>query len=100
MARNAPFADLGAPRACQSVVLSVHTAKTRHSGRMYGRKTARERPVPRPDSRDRILIRVRPSYSCIPTAVYIDLLVGIRHYVQYVLTEFTYLALHLHFTLS
>ena len=31
------------------MVLSVHTAKTRHSGRMFGRKTARKRP-----KRDRI----------------------------------------------
>ena len=46
LARHAPFAHLGAPRACQSVVRSVHTAKTRHSGRMFGRKTARKRRVP------------------------------------------------------
>ena len=44
LARNAPFAHLGAPRGYQSVVLSVHMAKTRHSGRMFGRKTARKRP--------------------------------------------------------
>jgi hypothetical protein len=49
LARNAPFAHLGAPRGCQSVVLSVHMAKTRHSWRMFGRKTARKRP-----KRDRI----------------------------------------------
>ena len=49
LARNAPFAHLGAPRACQSVSPSVHMAKTRHSGRMFGRKTARKRP-----KRDRI----------------------------------------------
>ena len=45
MAQNAPFAHVGAPRGCQSVVLSVHMAKTRHSGRMSGRKTARKRPT-------------------------------------------------------
>ena len=44
LAGNAPFAHVGAPRGCQSVVLSVHMAKTRHSGRMSGRKTARKRP--------------------------------------------------------
>ena len=49
LAQNATFAHLGAPRGCQSVVLSVHMAKTRHSGRMFGRKTARKRP-----KRDRI----------------------------------------------
>jgi hypothetical protein len=49
LARNAPFAHLGASRACQSVSLSVRVAKTRHSGRMFGRKTARKRP-----KRDRI----------------------------------------------
>ena len=38
LARNTPFAHLGAPRGCQIAVLSVHTAKTRHSGRMFGRK--------------------------------------------------------------
>ena len=47
--RNAPFAHVSAPRGCQSVVLSVHMAKTRHSGRMFGRETARKRP-----KRDRI----------------------------------------------
>ena len=62
LARNAPFAHLGACRGRQSVVLSVHMPKTRHSGRMFGRKTARKRPVTRPNQRDRILIRVRPSY--------------------------------------
>jgi hypothetical protein len=30
LARNTPFAHLDAPRACQSVVLSVHMAKTIH----------------------------------------------------------------------
>jgi hypothetical protein len=49
LARNTPFAHLGVRRACQSVVLSVHMAKTRHSGRMFGRKTARKRPVTRPN---------------------------------------------------
>ena len=49
LTRNGPFAHLGAPRACQSVVLSVHMAKTRHSGRMFGRKTARKWPVTRPN---------------------------------------------------
>jgi hypothetical protein len=42
LARNAHFAHLCAPRRCQSVVLSVHMAKTRHSGRMFGQKTARD----------------------------------------------------------
>jgi hypothetical protein len=51
LAGNAPFAHVGAPRGCQSVVLSVHMAKTRHSERMSGRKTARKRP-----NRDRIWI--------------------------------------------
>ena len=45
LAQNAPFAHLGAPRACQSVVLSVHMPKTRHYGPMFeqnnGPKTAR-----------------------------------------------------------
>jgi hypothetical protein len=49
LAQNAPFAHLGAPRGCQSVILLVHIAKTRHFGRMFGRKTARKRP-----KRDRI----------------------------------------------
>ena len=49
LARNAPFAHLGAPRACQSYCISDHTAKTRHSRHMFGRKTARKRP-----ERDRI----------------------------------------------
>jgi hypothetical protein len=44
LAGNAPFAHVGAHRGCQSVVLSGHMAKTRHSGRMFGRKTARKRP--------------------------------------------------------
>jgi hypothetical protein len=44
LAQNAPFAHLGAPKGCQSVALSVHMAKIRHSMRMFGRKTARERP--------------------------------------------------------
>jgi hypothetical protein len=43
LAQNAPIAQLGAPRACQSTCTSFHMAKTRHSGRMFGRKTARER---------------------------------------------------------
>ena len=47
--QNAPFAYLGAPMGCQSVVLSIHMAKTRHSGRIFKRKTARKRPVPRPN---------------------------------------------------
>jgi hypothetical protein len=38
LAQNAPFNNLGAPRACQSVVLSIYMPKTRHSGRMFGRK--------------------------------------------------------------
>jgi hypothetical protein len=41
LARNAPVAHLGAPSGCQSVVLSVHMAKTKNSGRMFGLKTAR-----------------------------------------------------------
>ena len=45
LARNAPFTHLGAPTGCQSVVLSVHmAAKTRHSRRVFGRKTARKWP--------------------------------------------------------
>ena len=44
LSQNAHVAHLGAPTGCQSVVLSVHMAKTRHSGRMFGRKTARKRP--------------------------------------------------------
>ena len=44
LARNAHVAHLGAPRGYQSVVVSVHMAKTRHSGRMFERKTARKRP--------------------------------------------------------
>ena len=51
LAQNAPFAHLGAPRACQSTCTSVHMAKARHSGRMFGWKTARKRP-----KRDRIHI--------------------------------------------
>ena len=39
LARNASFAHLGAPRACQSVALSVKLTKIRHSGRMFGRQT-------------------------------------------------------------
>ena len=53
LARNAPLAHLGALRGCQSVVLSVHMAKIRPSGRMFGRKTAQKRP-----NRDRIRIRM------------------------------------------
>jgi hypothetical protein len=41
LARNAPLAHLGAPRGCQSVVLSVHMAQNRHSGRMFGWETLR-----------------------------------------------------------
>jgi hypothetical protein len=41
LARNALFAHLGAPRGCQIVVLSVHMPKTRHFGRIFGRKTVR-----------------------------------------------------------
>jgi hypothetical protein len=71
LAQNTPFAQLGAPRGCQSVALSVHMAKTRHSGRMFGRKTARKRL-----NRDRIRIsatgllkiRVRPSYTSVRVA--------------------------------
>jgi hypothetical protein len=44
LAQNAPFTNVGAPRGCQSVVLSVHMAQTRQSGRMFGQKTARKRP--------------------------------------------------------
>jgi hypothetical protein len=50
-----PFAHLGAPRAPQTYCASVHMAKSRHSGRMFGLKTARKRPKrdqirsPRPD---------------------------------------------------
>ena len=51
LADNAPFAHVGAPRGGQSVLLYVHMTKTRHSGRMSGRKTARKRP-----KRDRIWI--------------------------------------------
>jgi hypothetical protein len=43
LAQNAPFAHLSAPRGCQSVVLYVHMAKTRHSGRMFGRKKRPEK---------------------------------------------------------
>ena len=50
LARSAPFPHLGALRGCQSVALSVHMPKTRHSGRIFGRETARKRPVTRPDS--------------------------------------------------
>ena len=42
LAQNAPFAHLGSPRRCQSVVIPVHMAKTRHSGRMFGRKMGRK----------------------------------------------------------
>jgi hypothetical protein len=52
LARNAPFAHLGAPRGCQSVVLSVHFLKTRHSGRMFGQKTARKRPKHGPEDKN------------------------------------------------
>ena len=39
LVRNAPLAHLGAlSMGCQSVVLSVHMAKTRHCGRMFGQK--------------------------------------------------------------
>jgi hypothetical protein len=48
-ARNAHFSHLGAPRGCQGVVILVHMAKTRHFGRMFGQKMARQRP-----KRDRI----------------------------------------------
>ena len=41
IAQKASFAHLGAPRACQSVFLSVHIAKTKHSVRIVGRETAR-----------------------------------------------------------
>ena len=34
LAQNTPFVYLGAPRACQCVVLSVHMAKIRHPGRV------------------------------------------------------------------
>jgi hypothetical protein len=44
LAQNAPFAHLGAPRGCQSTGTSVPMAETRHSRRMFGRKTARKRP--------------------------------------------------------
>jgi hypothetical protein len=44
LAQNTSFAHVGAPRGCQGVVISVHKAKTRHSGRVFGRKTARKRP--------------------------------------------------------
>jgi hypothetical protein len=54
LARNAHFARLGASRGCESVVLSVHMAQTKHAGRMFGQKTARKRPVTRgPDSDQR-----------------------------------------------
>jgi hypothetical protein len=49
LAQNAPFAHLGAPRGCQSVLLSVHMAKTGHSGCIFERKTARKRPVTWPN---------------------------------------------------
>ena len=42
-ARNAPFAHLGAPGACQSVVLLVHIAKPRHSGRVFGAENGPEK---------------------------------------------------------
>ena len=44
LAPNTNLAHVGAHRAYQSVVLSVHMAKIRHSGRMSGQKTARKRP--------------------------------------------------------
>ena len=44
LAPNAHLAHVGAPRACQSMLLSVHMAKTRNSGHMSGRKMARKRP--------------------------------------------------------
>ena len=65
LVQNAPFAHLRAPRRCQSVVLSVHMAKTRHSGRMHvwaknGPKTARNATeLARPDFN---YYKVRPSY--------------------------------------
>jgi hypothetical protein len=43
LARNASIAHLDTTSACQSVALSVAMAKTRHSGRMFGRKTAQKR---------------------------------------------------------
>jgi hypothetical protein len=43
LARNTPFAHLGAFRGCYSVLLYVHMAKTRHSRHVFGRKTARKR---------------------------------------------------------
>jgi hypothetical protein len=62
LARNSPFAHLGAPRGCQSVVLLVHIAKNRHSGRMFGRKTARKRPkrdqIQISATRTRILLKI------------------------------------------
>ena len=54
LAKNAPFAHLSAPRGCQSVVLCVHMAKTRHFERIYhiwAEKMARKGP-----DRDRIRI--------------------------------------------
>ena len=44
LARNTNFAQLRAARGCESVVLSVHMPKTRHSGRIFGRKTTRKGP--------------------------------------------------------
>jgi hypothetical protein len=38
LARNAPFAYLGAPRGCQSVVLYVHMAKSGTPGACLGGK--------------------------------------------------------------
>ena len=38
LARNAPFTHLDASRVYQSMRLSVHMAKIRHSGRMFGPK--------------------------------------------------------------
>ena len=52
LAGNAPFAHVGAPRGCQSVVLSVHMAKTRHSEGMFGRKMARKRPKRGPEDKN------------------------------------------------
>ena len=52
LAGNAPFAHVGALTGCQSVVLSVHMAKNRHSGRMSGRKTARKRPKCGPEDKN------------------------------------------------
>ena len=66
LARNAPFAHLGAPRGCQSVVLYVHMAKTRHYRRIFGRKTAQKRPKNGP-YHDRIQISATQTgnYVCL-----------------------------------